>query len=72
MLIPGLGWLREVLPESVKYVLPGIVIFLLIITALILLCTWKPVHDLAVKLSGSSPKRANGRSAARNGCARST
>ena len=52
MLIPGLGWLREVLPESVKYVLPGIVIFLLITTALILLCTWKPVHDLAVKLLG--------------------
>lgn len=57
MLIPGLGWLREVLPESVKYVLPGIVIFLLIITALILLCTWKPVHDLAVKLLGLFPEK---------------
>ena len=57
MLIPGLGWLREVLPESVKYVLPGIVIFLLIITALILLCTWKPVHDLAVKLIGLFPEK---------------
>ena len=57
MLIPGLGWLREVLPESVKYVLPGIAIFLLIITALILLCTWKPVHDLAVKLLGLFPEK---------------
>ncbi len=57
MLIPGFGWLREVLPESIKYVLPGIVIFLLIIAALILLCTWKPVHVLAVKLLGLFPKK---------------
>ena len=57
MLIPGLRWLDTFLPKAKFYVLPGVLVCLLIIAALVLLCTWAPVRSLAEKLTGKLPDR---------------
>lgn len=57
MLIPGLRWLDTFLPKARFYVLPGVLVCLLIIAALVLLCTWAPVRSLAEKLTGKLPDR---------------
>lgn len=48
-------WLKTVIPELVKYIYPGLIVYALIIVFLVLLCTWTPIQQLLLWIIGKFP-----------------
>lgn len=50
------GWLRETAPELSRYLLPGYGICIVIVGALVLVCTWARLKNLVLHLIGLFPE----------------